>query len=69
MSSDTAKRHELFSALEDAQGKANGSFEQAVTHALEHVFEHLDRSNAHVSTSGLEGGERALKPDESPTLG
>ena len=68
MSSDTAKHHELLHALKDAQGKADGSFEQAVTSALEHVFEHLDRLNSHVSMGGPEGEDRPLKPDESPTL-
>ncbi|MFF8800886.1 MULTISPECIES: hypothetical protein [unclassified Methylobacterium] len=68
MSSDTAKHRELFRALKDAQGKADGSFEQAVTSAFEHVFEHLDRLNSHVSVGGPEGEDRPLKPDESPTL-
>lgn len=68
MSSDTAKHHELLSALKEARGKADGSFEQAVTDAFEHVFEHLDRLNTHVSAGGPEGDERPLKPDESPTL-
>lgn len=52
MSSDTAKHHELLSALKEARGKADGSFEQAVTDAFEHVFEHLDRLNTHVSAGG-----------------
>ena len=41
MSSDTEKHHALLSALKAAQGKADGSFELAVTNAFEHVFEHL----------------------------
>ena len=68
MSSYTRKHHELLSALKAAQGKQDGSFETAVTRALEHVFEHLDRLNSHVSAGGPEGEERPLKPDESPTL-
>lgn len=68
MSSDTAKHHQLLSALKGAQGKADGSFEQAVTHALEHVFEHLDRLNSHVSVGGPDGEERQLKEGESPSL-
>ena len=68
MSSDTAKHRELLRALKEAQGKADGSFEQAVTSALEHVFEHLDRLNSHVSMGGPEGEDRPLTPDESPTL-
>lgn len=68
MSSDTQKHHELLSAVKAAQGTQDGSFETAVTRAFEHVFEHLDRLNSHVSTGGPEGEERSLKPDESPTL-
>jgi len=68
MSSDTQKHHELLSAVRAAQGRQDGSFETAVTRAFEHVFEHLERLNSHVSTGGSEGEERALKPDESPTL-
>lgn len=64
MSSDTQQHHELLSAVKAAQGTQDGSFEKAVTRA----FEHLDRLNSHVSTGGSEGEERALKPDESPTL-
>ena len=68
MASDTQKHHELLSALKAAQGKSNGSFEQVVTQAFEHVFEHLERLNSHVSGSNPEGGERALGTGESPTL-
>ncbi|KQQ13328.1 hypothetical protein ASF53_14280 [Methylobacterium sp. Leaf123] len=68
MSSDTQKHHELLSAIKAAQGKQDGSFETAVTRAFEHVFEHLDRLNSHVSTGGSEGDERPLKPNESATL-
>ncbi|MCJ2029194.1 hypothetical protein MKK50_07215 [Methylobacterium sp. J-043] len=68
MSSDTQKHHELLSAVRAAQGRQDGSFETAVTRAFEHVFEHLERLNSHVSTGGSEGEERPLKPDESPTL-
>ncbi|MCJ2038534.1 hypothetical protein MKK55_06115 [Methylobacterium sp. J-059] len=68
MSSDTHKHQELLSALKAAQGRGDGSFEQAVTNAFEHVFEHLDRLNSHVSLGGPEGDERHLKTGESPTL-
>ncbi|MHB2209712.1 hypothetical protein [Methylobacterium sp. CM6257] len=68
MSSDTEKHHTLLSALKAAQGKGDGSFEQAVTDAFEHVFEHLDRLNSHVSLGGPDGEDRHLKPGESPTL-
>lgn len=68
MSSDTEKHHALLSALRAAQGKGDGAFERAVTDAFEHVFEHLNRLNSHVSLGGPEGGDRHLKPDESPTL-
>ncbi|BAU92476.1 hypothetical protein MPPM_3871 [Methylorubrum populi] len=68
MSSDTHKHHKLLSAVKAAQGTQDGSFETAVTRALEHVFEHLDRLNSHVSTGGPDGEDRPLKPDESPTL-
>ena len=64
MSSDTEKHRALLSALKDAQGKADGSFEQAVTGAFEHVFEHLQRLNA---VSGPDE-DRALRPGESSTL-
>ncbi|MCJ2131925.1 hypothetical protein [Methylobacterium sp. E-045] len=64
MSSDTEKHHALLAALKAAQGKGDGSFEQAVTQAFEHVFEHLERLNA---MSGPEEG-RALHAGESPTL-
>jgi hypothetical protein len=68
MSSDTEKHRALLSALRDAQGKGDGSFEQAVTNAFEHVFEHLGRLNDHVARAGPDGGDPHLKPGESPTL-
>ncbi|AWN38743.1 hypothetical protein [Methylobacterium radiodurans] len=68
MSSDTEKHQALLSALKTAQGKGDGSFEQAVTEAFEHVFEHLNRLNSHVSLGGSDGEDRHLKPGESPTL-
>lgn len=64
MSNDTDRHHALLSALKAAQGKGDGSFEQAVTTAFEHVFEHLERLNAF---SGPDE-ERPLKPGESSTL-
>ncbi|GAA0263966.1 hypothetical protein GCM10008965_35020 [Methylorubrum aminovorans] len=54
--------------MKPAQGTQDGSFETAVTRALEHVFEHLERLNSHVWTGGPEGEDRPLKPGESPTL-
>jgi hypothetical protein len=68
MSSDTEKHHALISGLKAAIGKGDGSFEQAVTSAFEHVFEHLDRLNTHVSLGGPDGEDRPLKPGESSTL-
>ena len=68
MSSDTEKHHALLSALKAAQGQGDGSFERAVTDAFEHVFEHFDRLNNHVSLGGPAGDDRHLKPGESPTL-
>ncbi len=68
MSSDTERHHALLSALRAAQGKGDGAFEQAVTDAFAHVFEHLDRLNSHVSLGGPDGEDRHLKPGESPTL-
>ncbi|MCJ2022455.1 hypothetical protein MKK84_34495 [Methylobacterium sp. E-065] len=68
MSIDTEKHHALLSALKAAQGKGDGSFEQAVTDAFEHVFEHLGHLNSHVSLGGPDGDDRHLKPGESPTL-
>lgn len=68
MSNDTEKHHALLSALMAAQGKGDGSFEQAVTAAFEHVFEHLDRLNGHVANGGPDGEDRHLKPGEAPTL-
>nr|WP_244409773.1 hypothetical protein [Methylorubrum populi] len=68
MSTDTDKHRGLLDALRAAQGRGDGSFEQAVTAAFEHVFEHLDRLNDHVSPGGPDGGDRHLKPGETPTL-
>ncbi|WP_082643463.1 hypothetical protein [Methylobacterium sp. GXS13] len=68
MSEDTEKHRALLSALMAAQGKGDGSFEQAVTNAFEHVFAHLGRLNDHVSLGGPDGGGPHLKPGESPTL-
>ncbi|SDM78074.1 hypothetical protein SAMN05216360_103354 [Methylobacterium phyllostachyos] len=68
MSEDTEKHRALLSALKAAQGMGDGSFEQAVTEAFEHVFNHLGRLNDHVSLGGPDGEDRHLKPGESPTL-
>ncbi|WP_342108097.1 hypothetical protein [Methylobacterium sp. SI9] len=68
MSKDTEKHHALLSALKEAQGKGDGSFEHAVTDAFAHVFEHLGRLNDHVSLGGPDGGAPHLKPGESATL-
>ncbi|TXM66110.1 hypothetical protein FV222_25890 [Methylobacterium sp. WL103] len=68
MSSDTDKHRALLGALKDAQGKGDGAFEQAVTNAFEHVFEHLGRLNDHVSLGGPDGEDPHLKAGESPTL-
>ncbi|MCJ2058166.1 hypothetical protein MKL09_16570 [Methylobacterium sp. J-048] len=68
MSSDTEKHHALLNGLKSAMGKGDGSFEQAVTSAVEHVFEHLDRLNSHVSAGGRDGEDRPLKDGESSTL-
>lgn len=68
MSSDIETHRALLSALKDAQGKGDGAFEQAVTNAFAHVFEHLGRLNDHVSLGGPDGGDPHLKPGESPTL-
>ncbi|GAA0269849.1 hypothetical protein GCM10008965_42330 [Methylorubrum aminovorans] len=68
MSTDTEKHRALLSALRDALGKGDGSFERAVTDAFEHVFEHLVRLNDHVSLGGPDGSAPHLKPGESPTL-
>jgi hypothetical protein len=68
MSSDTEKHRELLSGLKQARGKADGSFEAAITAAFEHVFEHLERLNGHVSSGGPGGADRHLEPDESATL-
>ncbi|SDN81987.1 hypothetical protein SAMN05216360_111190 [Methylobacterium phyllostachyos] len=68
MSEDTEKHRALLSALRAAQGTGDGSFEQAVTKAFEHVFDHLGRLNDHVSPGGPDGEDRHLKPGESPTL-
>jgi hypothetical protein len=64
MSSDTEKHQALLTALKAAQGKADGSFEQAVTDAFSHVFEHLQRLNA---VSGPDE-DRPLRAGESSTL-
>jgi len=68
MSSDTETHRALLSALKQAQGKGDGSFEGAVTAAFEHVFEHLGRLNDHVSPGGPDGDDRPLRPGESPSL-
>lgn len=68
MSSDTERHHALLNALKVAQGKADGTFEKAITDAFEHVFKHLDRLSSHVSLGGPDGEDRHLKPGESPTL-
>lgn len=68
MPSDIEIHRELISGLKDAMGKKDGSFEQAVTRAFEHVFDHVERLNSHVSLSGPEGEDRALESGESPTL-
>lgn len=68
MSSDSDTHHALLSALKAAQGKGDGTFEQAVIDAFTHVFGHLDRLNTHVSLGGPEGENPSLKPGESPTL-
>ncbi len=65
MSRDTEKHHALLGDLQAAMGKADGSFEQAVTNAFAHVFAHLER----LATVGGAGNEdRPLQADESPTL-
>lgn len=68
MSSDTQKHQELLSALKAAAGQGDAKFEAAVISAFEHVFEHLDRLNSHVSAGGSGGEDRHLKPGESSTL-
>lgn len=68
MSSDTERHRELINALKAAQGKGDGSFEQAVTHAFVHVLDHLERLNSHVSLGGPDGEDRPLKAGESSTL-
>lgn len=68
MSSDTDKHQALLSGLRAAMGKRDGSFEQAVTSAFEHVFDHLERLNSHVSEGGRAGEDRPLKQGESSTL-
>ncbi|GLS42726.1 hypothetical protein [Methylobacterium brachythecii] len=65
MSDDRDKHRQLLSALKQAQGTGDGSFEHAVIRAFEHVFEHLERLNA-VSDPG--GEDRPLKPGETATL-
>lgn len=68
MSSDIEKHRELLAVLKQSQGKADGSFEKAAVAAFEHVFEHLDRLNAHVSQGGPEGEDRHLNPGETATV-
>ncbi|KQP10319.1 hypothetical protein ASF28_04025 [Methylobacterium sp. Leaf99] len=68
MSSDTDKHQALLQGLKAAQGKHDGTFEQAVTAAFEHVFDHLERLNSHVSAGGRDGEDRPLKAGESSTL-
>lgn len=68
MSSDADKHRKLLDTLRAARGNSDGSFEEAVTAAFEHVFEHLDRLNNHVSSGGPGGEDRHLKPGESATL-
>ena len=72
MSNDGDKHHALLSALRSAQGQGqspgDGAFEKAVIAAFEHVFEHLESLNGHVSAGGPDGDEQHLKPGESPTL-
>ena len=68
MSSDTDKHRALLEGLKSAMGKGDGAFEQAVAAAFEHVFDHLDRLNAHVSEGGRSGEDRPLKDGESSTL-
>ncbi|GJE61753.1 hypothetical protein [Methylobacterium trifolii] len=68
MSNDTEKHHALISGLKTAMGKTDDSFEQAVTSAFEHVFQHLDRLNSHVSLGGADGEDRPLRPGETSTL-
>lgn len=68
MSSDTDTHHALIGELKAAMGRGDGTFEQAVTRAFAHVFEHLDRLNSHVSIGGPDGEDRPLKTGESATL-
>ncbi|KQP42742.1 hypothetical protein ASF49_02585 [Methylobacterium sp. Leaf104] len=68
MASDTETHRDLINGLKTAMGKGDGSFEQAVTRAFEHVFDHLDRLNSHVSLGGPGGQDRPLQPGESETL-
>ncbi|GJD42338.1 hypothetical protein AFCDBAGC_0174 [Methylobacterium cerastii] len=65
MTSDIERHQQLLSSLKQAQGKGDGSFEQAVTDAFEHVFEHLGRLNA---ISDPDAEDRPLKPGETATL-
>ncbi|KQO58023.1 hypothetical protein ASF24_15370 [Methylobacterium sp. Leaf86] len=67
-SGDSETHHRLLEAFKDAQGKGDGSFEQAATSAFKHVFDHLARLNLRVSLGGAEGEYRQLKSDESATL-
>ncbi|KQP59077.1 hypothetical protein ASG40_18695 [Methylobacterium sp. Leaf399] len=68
MSSDIETHRALIAGLKAAMGKADGTFEQAVTSAFEHVFEHLERLDARGADSGPEGKDRPLKPGEPSTL-
>ena len=68
MSSDTERHRELMDGLRSAMGKNDGSFEQAVTKAFEHVFDHLGRLNSHTSLGGADGEERQVKYGEPATL-
>ncbi|MBX9933007.1 MAG: hypothetical protein K2Y56_15945 [Methylobacterium sp.] len=68
MPNDTDKHRELLSALRAAQASGNANVDEAVVRAFEHVFEHLERLNSHVSAGGPEGEGRPLEAGESPTL-
>ncbi|MCJ2050088.1 hypothetical protein [Methylobacterium sp. J-070] len=68
MPSDIEKHRELLDGLKAAMGKNDGAFEQAVTSAFEHVFEHLGRLNSHVSLGEGANEDRPLEDGESATL-
>ncbi len=55
MSSDTAKHRELLRALKDAQGKADGSFEQAV------VVNTAAEMESHQTSAELQRQQKAIK--------